>query len=566
MKTQIIKIIPCLLAGFILSACVGAVTVPPDVADKVIKPANPCIANPFGDTCATEEFNDARKAVCMGSNAERCAPIIKRECEADSLDALCDGLAKYFTARKTACGSEPNSERCTATTERVCRADLLDAYCTNSTKYHPMQKTACESEPNSERCKATYARICADDIFNPYCADAQAHYSARETACRSEPNSERCKATYARICTNSVLSSYCVNSEAHHPAQKTACKRYPLSDQCRPTITRVCGADVLDTLCRLTRYYNARVAACISNNTDPRCASHIAGECSSNPFHTICLGLPEYFTARFTECELYEYNKRSYIRTQDKRYYTQFSRTDGQCAPTTERVCGGDDALNSYCDGLTQYEPARKAACNSDNPDPRCPPIMAQLCIDTPFDTACQKNNLTYYDLYDLSVSLSFNTWRRLPTQYICNHNQFTRSPNCYFNLSTTINITPLNDTNTGTATYTGGLRIVYDNNDYSEAERADPNYEYEYENQTTNINLVVNFGDNSLSYSGMIATNAFSINGNFTDRGQITGTANFRDTEATLFGLIGQTEMIGAFATGYKDKAFTGGFTATRE
>ncbi len=41
MKTQIIKIIPCLLAGFILSACVGAVNVPSEIAEKVIKNTDP---------------------------------------------------------------------------------------------------------------------------------------------------------------------------------------------------------------------------------------------------------------------------------------------------------------------------------------------------------------------------------------------------------------------------------------------------------------------------------------------------------------------------------------------
>ncbi len=41
MKTQIIKIIPCLLAGFILSACVGAVNIPSSVADKGVKTTEP---------------------------------------------------------------------------------------------------------------------------------------------------------------------------------------------------------------------------------------------------------------------------------------------------------------------------------------------------------------------------------------------------------------------------------------------------------------------------------------------------------------------------------------------
>ncbi len=113
MKTQIIKIIPCLLAGFILSACVGAVNLPagtiaesktetsesetqtpkklvikePEpiaVVDKepeqqiVIdrQPENPCIANPFKPTCGAG-FASARAVIinrCIVGNTAQADP------------------------------------------------------------------------------------------------------------------------------------------------------------------------------------------------------------------------------------------------------------------------------------------------------------------------------------------------------------------------------------------------------------------------------------------------------------------------------------------------------------
>ncbi len=710
MKTQIIKIIPCLLAGFILSACVGAVNVPPDVADKgakttesdpVIKktavviiddkkPAHPCIANPFGDTCATAEFNDARKAVCVGSNSERCAPIIKRECEADSLDALCDGLAKYFTAQKTACGGEPNSERCTATTERICGADFLDAYCTNLTEYYPMQKTACESEPNAVRCKATIARICADDIFNPYCVNATAYHSARKTACVGEPNSERCTATTERVCGANIFNPYCVNAEAYHRVQYAFCKSEPSSYRCASITTRVCEADVLDVLCAgKTTYYPAQYAACISDNTNPRCTRTITRVCGMVGYHSpfadvldaLCNGLAKYFHAQSNACEYVPNSERckattaricgadifnlycdeaeayypaqkaacnggAYVSNSNHNHIAHICRltttrvcradaldticdrlteyqparltacridnTDPRCESTIRRVCEADthtapldavcnglteyypaqkkacrinthrticvstvericgaDSLDDFCIGLTKYHPMQKTACESEPNSERCAPTRARLCPDTPFDTACQENNLTGYDFYEVD-GLNRIYWGRnnnVDARIRVRCYEGNRGVFCGGSLPFTgIDIKPLNDTNTGTAIYTGDLTIAYHNNDYSDEQRAAPNYEYEYAEQTININLAVNFGDNSLSYSGTIADNAFSINGSFTDRGHITGTANFRDTEAGLFGLIGQTEMIGAFRSQYTDKDFAGGFTATRE
>ncbi len=99
MNNQSTKIITCLVAGFILSACVGSVSVPASETKKTddpeaqkmaevetetekmdepkIPPPNPCIANPFGDGC-----NDyTRQSFCgIRANAgdNRCATILGR--------------------------------------------------------------------------------------------------------------------------------------------------------------------------------------------------------------------------------------------------------------------------------------------------------------------------------------------------------------------------------------------------------------------------------------------------------------------------------------------------------
>ena len=165
MKTQIIKIISCLVAGFILSACVGAVNVP----DGAVEPVHPCIANPFEDTCGGAEFNDARKVACVGSNSNQCAPIIMRVCEADSLDALCADRETYYPAQKTACGDEPDSKRCALTITRVCDIDSLDALCADNQTYYSAQETACMDEPNSSRCHQTLDRVCGVNLFGTLC-------------------------------------------------------------------------------------------------------------------------------------------------------------------------------------------------------------------------------------------------------------------------------------------------------------------------------------------------------------------------------------------------------------
>ncbi len=500
MKTQIIKIIPCLLAGFILSACVGAVNLAdgtiaeantknteletqtpkklvikePEPQDKKVieavevkpiisvetKPisANPCLINPFGDTCGGAEFNDAREAVCLTEReSHRCRVIIPLVCDADSLDVLCAGDETYYNEQRSACLANKTDPRCTLTITRVCGADSLDTLCKEITEYFPVQKIACAGESMSVRCKTTISRICNANALDTLCKGQKKYYSVQYRICVREPNSDRCAPTIMRICNINLLDTICNGVETYYPAQKTACADKPNSDRCAPTVARVCDTNPLDAL----------------------------------------------------------------------------------------------------CNGLVAYYPAQENACATDGySDSRCAPTIARICVETPFNTLCQSKNLTLHDIdYDYVT-----TEDDFPSSE-CLHNR------CSVSIPSVIDIKPLNDTNTGMANYAGRISLTR-NNRYCTSCRG-------FGGTSNNLVLIVNFNDNTLTYSGTLRfINSHSsrfnisldINGNFTDRGQITGTVNYNFVQATLRGLIGQNKAIGVFSSNHGHQAFAGGFIATRE
>ena len=515
MKTQIIKIIPCLLAGFILSACVGAVNLPagaiaedktetsesetqtpkklvikePEPQNKkVVEPvepkpitevepkpiiavepkpisANPCITNPFGDTCGGEEFNDAREGVCLTEReSHRCRVIIPLVCEADSLDKLCAGDETYYPAQYATCESEPNSERCALTIARVCRADSLDRICNGLTAYYSAQKAACEGV-SSNRCTPTIRRICNADVLDAFCNGRRVYYRTQELTCASKPNSLRCAPTIVRVCGTDSLNALCAGNKIYYLAQKIACASESKSSRCAPIVERACRADVLDVL---------------------------------------CIGLTAYFMMQ-------------------------------------ETICAN--------------EPNSK----------RCAPTRARLCPETPFDMLCQSNNLTRDDI-QVPSDIIFGSIIGNSPNGNCSYSSSTNSSSCHGNIPSIIDIKPLNNTNTGTATYTGSVSLQY------------PAFFSSGSNITKNIDIRVNFYNKTLTYDGILDSvynYTFSINGNFTDRGQITGSVKFRTAEGDLIGLIGQNEAIGVF-TGRRynkglgvtarNRAFGGGFRVFRE
>ena len=258
MKTQIIKIIPCILAGFILSACVGAVNLAEGAVENIknntkeepivldpeavlinrciiddnlkdsscapIVDDKPCIRDPFGVACDitfTDYYKTAqanRISFCRENiNNNLCIKAIENVCVANPFDTLCDGLATHFPARKTICTSERDSDRCVPIIARVCRKNSLDDVCAGNPKYYSEQKYDCTYDnSNSPLCNSIIRRVCEANPFDVLCAGKTAYYPAQRAAC------ERDKASIF----------------------------YSIKDRCAPVIARACEASASDTLCR----------------------------------------------------------------------------------------------------------------------------------------------------------------------------------------------------------------------------------------------------------------------------------------------------------------------------
>ncbi len=582
MKTQIIKIIPCLLAGFILSACVGAINIPSSVAEKTtesepvikktavviiddkepepividdkesepepiaIEPAHPCIATPFRDICGGAEFNDAREAVCANElTSHRCLAIIAVVCTGNIFNSLCVSYQPSFLAQETACENEPDSERCAPILARVCTANPFDEWCDDNPTYYPAQKTACLSERDSEKCDITIWRVCTENVFDDLCYGLQQRCrpmtrgsgscsstgfnNKRAYLCTSEKNSERCAPTITRVCSISPLATLCADNPTYYTAQYMECKTWsPDYSRCAKTAARVCAANMFDVWCAHNRnYYTALETACSSEPKSERCAPTVSRVCNRNSLHAFCVGNPDYFNAQKRACH-------------------NGLETEPRCGPTVKRVCDAD-IFDNICSYAEAYYPAIKEVCTDELNSQRCTRAVNYICTKTPFDMFCQSINLTRtYFPYS-----SF-TGGNAPTG-------FCEARGCTAQIPSIINIKPLNDTNTGTATYAGSVSLQY----YANRRNAP---------LVKNIDIIADFNNKTLTYSGNLGVNNqfdFSINGIFTDRGLIHGLVSFDSKEIQLDGLIGQDEAIGFFGRGFIDtetNAFAGGFTATRQ
>ena len=427
MKTQIIKIIPCLLAGFILSACVGAVNVPSSVAEKttesdpvikktvvviiddkepepvtkktavviiddkepepqeVVEIPNPCLTNPFGDTC-TENFATERESITMKCindvTGDLCHQAITQVCLNTFSPRLCNKIPTYLDEFK-ACGYELDSESCAPTITRACHdfennfgSDFGDAFnllCEESVE--PETKEVVESKP-------TPPNPCIANPFGNTCGTV--FNTARESVCAGELNSDRCAPTIIRVCERDsyygVLDDLCVGMSTYYPEQERLCAlSWGSSEKCNPTFDRVCGADIFNALCkRHERSFSAQKMACADEINSERCLSTILRICRNDIFNPYCYGAKVFYYDQERAC-LSEPNS-------------------SRCEPTILRVCT-EDSLDTLCTGLTAYFLAQRTACAGDNSDSRCDKIIAPICSETPFDTFCQSKNLTLHEL-----------------------------------------------------------------------------------------------------------------------------------------------------------------------
>ena len=609
------------LFALILSACVGAVNLPagtiaetktektesetktpkklvieePEPQDKKVvetvepkpiisvepKPisANPCIANPFGNACSVE-FDFIRELACRHeSDSERCAPTIARICNMDSLDPFCIGDKTYYPAQKIACASEPDSERCASTITRVCDADSLDVLCDGKATYYHVQKRTCTNDKSDSRCGSTIARVCGADSLDALCKGLTAYFPAQKTACAGGNSNSRCHVIAERVCGTDVFHPYCNVYGGDNPylysERKIACASEPDSTRCQWTIVLFCDDEPLNALCNgKAHVLRAQKTACggarpwflSQEEQTERCApiisGLISGVCGRDPLDSLCDDRANYYPARETACAS-EPNSRRCLQIFSEQkiacLYGYIPSGTGnlhsnQCVQTVARVCDAN-AFDTLCNEFSNYKTARETTCTSEPNSERCIPTIDRVCGVDAFGVLCQLSNLTM---------------RHFPAKPNTNFTSNTgNSPGgscgyatCYGSIPDIINIKRLNNTNTGMATYTGEIVI----------KTASRIVGCKF---GCNIDIIVNFDDNALMYSGNFSstsstTDTFNMDGNFTEKGLLTGTVNFRGIEAPLIGLVGQTEAMGVFATSVEVfssfDVFGGGFRVFRK
>ncbi len=219
MKTQIIKIIPCLVAGFILSACVGAVNLAEGAVENIKnntkeepivddKDPEPIVVDPevaLINRCTTKD---------LASDAS-CAPIVAdHPCIEDPFGGACDiTFTDYYKTaqanRISFCRENPTHNLCVSAVKNVCTDNPLDAdLCFNDNTYHKTHESMCESEPTAPRCQTTVSRICKGDVFHGFCDDNPTYEPARIADCITAGNAGEARCTGAFTAEHCALNPF----------------------------------------------------------------------------------------------------------------------------------------------------------------------------------------------------------------------------------------------------------------------------------------------------------------------------------------------------------------------
>ena len=509
------------LFALTLTACVGAVTIGDTSPESAL--ISRCIMN--------DNANDAS-----------CATVVEENpCITNPFGVACDiTFANYYKTAQAnrinfcSIANNANYNICnTAVAEHPCIADPFIAGCNTNRNFANYYKTAqanrtsfCRKNININLCAGAIKNVCDKNPFNiSFCFRDNTYYQTQKIMCESEPTSLRCRDTLNRVCEENVFDALCTGISRYENERETVCKRDRNLRRCAPTLERVCGGNVFDALCtRVKAYYPARELACINEPDSERCTL--------------------IFTAQERACNR--------------------EPNSEQCAPTLSRVCGAN-LFDELCEEAKAHFTAQETACASEPNSERCVPIVARSCGKSAFDSLCQSRNLTLRDLPEIpdnpswqATSINFRSISGNSPSGGCDSSIDYRRL-CWANIPQIISIKPLNNTNTGTATYAGSvsLKYLFDSR--------------EVKSLNKNIDIIANFDNNTLSYSSNLERHHnenFNINGRFTDRGFLTGTVNYRGWDVDLRGLIGQNEVMGVFATGgsSSSKSFAGGFKATRE
>ncbi len=312
-----------LMAGVILTACVGAVNIPSEVAEKVIKTTDP---DPVAEKDTIVIVDDKEpepkpepivispevaliNRCIMDDNANdaSCAPIVSdNPCITDPFGAACDiTFADYYKTaqanRITFCSMTNNASDtfCESAIEKTpcirnpfagnCKTDFENYYQTARVNRIKL----CNDNTEDSLCIGNdVAEICGYDPFSKVCGVS--YHSPREIVCGNEPQSPRCTDTISRVCGDDVFHTLCDTHAIHEQprinhcimndnAGNTNCKRVFAEDSCvinpfgAGCDTQVSARRMRESFCRES-----------GNSTNPICIGAVLSLCDDDPFDRLC--------------------------------------------------------------------------------------------------------------------------------------------------------------------------------------------------------------------------------------------------------------------------------------
>ncbi len=329
-----------LMAGVILTACVGAINIggiSPETAlinrciigntaqrdptcAKAVADTNGCITNPFLSGCEANplfsphvqnardervkfcnDANNEEDSLCTGSDSE------KDICTHDPFSVICNHA--YYNARKSACEDTLTFPRCTDTVILACDADPFNTdLCFQDNTYNDDRESQCRLRTNRNRCAPTVKRVCDADPFNiTLCFSGDIYDSLRETTCANEPTSTRCATTISRVCSRNAFHGLCTDNPVYEHlrisdciiagnAGESRCTESFAEDSC---VLNPFGAscDIIEDSCVLHPYRagcnisyarKLRVSFCSDDTTESNLCTQSIRDCLLNPFDKSC--------------------------------------------------------------------------------------------------------------------------------------------------------------------------------------------------------------------------------------------------------------------------------------
>ncbi len=301
-----------------------------------------CDASPFNEFCfgaggyfTDAEYDIVRAERCVEDRIiNNCTSTIARVCPANPFDPLCVGDDRYNTVRAVRCAvddTEKASPRCEATVKRVCDLDVEDSLCDLIPAYTSQRLTlddtvaelvsrGCDNDNRrgDSRCAEIRVFVCERQPLNPACDDRSAYAAARRNACLtgdSRTSDPLCAPVVENVCEANSLDTLCVGIRAYESLQESACRGESATSNpdCVATLTRVCGGETevgatgnpFNGVCSNSVFNDVRsgiLSACVTAPEGRLCTAGLANICTNTPFDDRCRGVESALPLQIRAC------------------------------------------------------------------------------------------------------------------------------------------------------------------------------------------------------------------------------------------------------------------------